>query len=359
MATPTGSAREYGWVKYVWLIYLSFFIVQPIQDYASWRVLLATGVGVAVFLYLYFAIFRTQGWRQQCCIGAIALLGFSYLPFNWGAMNFIIYAAAFIGIATGVLRGFIALAVLLTLTILEMELLNYPRNVEVSLLVIGGAIGLGNIYFGERSRTEARLRKADEEIKHLAKIAERERIARDLHDVLGHTLSLVVLKSELASKLIDSDPARAAREIRDVENVSRQALAEVRAAIRGYHAGHLASELTRAVDTLDTAGIAVETDWKDIVVQPAQESVLALALREGVLNVIRHSHARRCRLRLLAENGICSLEIQDDGRGAKGVEGDGLRGMRERVESIGGTLQKVVDKGTVLTVIVPIEARQS
>jgi len=296
---------------------------------------------------------------EHCCIVGIALLGFLYLPFNWGATNFIIYAAAFIGLATGFSSGVIALAVLLTLTALEMELIGFPKDFEISTLVIGAALGLGNIYFGERSRTEARLKKADEEIKRLAEAAERERIARDLHDVLGHTLSLVVLKSELASKLIDSDPARAAREIRDVENVSRQALAEVRAAIRGYHAGDLASELTRAIDTLGTAGIEVETEWKDVAVESAQENVLALALREAVLNVVRHSRARRCRLRLFAENHVCSLEVQDDGRGARSVEGNGLRGMRERVEAIGGTLQKVVDRGTVLTVMVPLESRQS
>jgi two-component system sensor histidine kinase DesK len=358
MAGPTESVRDYGWIKYVWLIYLGFFIFQPIRTKAAWPTLLAAGIAVAVFLYLYFAIFRTQGWRQYACIGCIALLGFLYLPWNWGAANFIIYAAAFIGVATGFVPGVISLGVLLSLTVVEMELLQFPIEAEVSLLLIGGAIGLGNIYFGQHARTQARLKQADEEIKHLAKIAERERIARDLHDVLGHTLSLVVLKSELAAKLIESDPARAAKEIHDVESVSRQALAEVRKAIRGYSSGHLASELTRAIDTLDTAGIAVETEWAEVTVSPQQENALALALREAVLNVVRHSRARRCRLRLSAADGVCSLEVHDDGQGARSAEGNGLRGMRERLESTGGTLEKKVDGGTLLTITVPLESQQ-
>jgi two-component system sensor histidine kinase DesK len=116
----------------------------------------------------------------------------------------------------------IFLAILLAATGMELWLLHFPLVATAPILTIAGAIGLGNIYFGENARTQARLKKADEEIKQLAKIAERERIARDLHDVLGHTLSVIVLKAELASKLIDSDPAAAGREIRDVENVSRQ-----------------------------------------------------------------------------------------------------------------------------------------
>jgi two-component system sensor histidine kinase DesK len=357
MARPTELSEQHGWVKYVWLIYLSFFIFAPSQARASWPVLIAGGLAIPVFLFLYFSIFRTSGWRQYSAIVAIALLGFGFMPFNSGAPAFIIYAAAFIGFAADFKPGVISLTVLLVLTALEMEWLGVAFYAEASVLLMTALIGLANIYFGQYARTRERLKKADEEIKRLAEVAERERIARDLHDVLGHTLSLIVLKSELASRLIDSDHARAAKEIQDIEDVSRRALAEVRLAISGYRSGDLAAELTRAIDTLKTAGIEVDAEWAETTASPQMQNVLALALREAVLNVVRHSRARRCRLRLVANNGVCSLEVHDDGEGARNPEGNGLRGMRERVEAIGGVLQKTVNQGTLLTITVPTGSR--
>ena len=136
-------------------------------------------------------------------------------------------------------------------------------------------IGAGNTFFAERNRMNHKLRKANEEIEHLATVAERERIARDLHDVLGHTLSVITLKSELAGKLIDRDPARAGKEIREVEEISRQALSDVRDAIRGYRSKGLAAELVQAKSTLETAGLTVQCDAATTMKIPAvQESVL-------------------------------------------------------------------------------------
>jgi two-component system, NarL family, sensor histidine kinase DesK len=199
-----------------------------------------------------------------------------------------------------------------------------------------------------------KLRKANEEIEHLAKLAERERIARDLHDVLGHTLSVITLKSELAGKLMERDPQRAAKEIGEVEQISRQALSEVRDAIRGYRAQGLASELALAKSTLETAGVSVQCDAATTVKLPAmQESVLSLAVREAVTNVVRHAQARTCRLRVEQHNGSCRLEIHDDGCGSSNGEGNGLRGMRERVEMLGGTLDRSTESGTTLTITLP------
>jgi two-component system sensor histidine kinase DesK len=201
-----------------------------------------------------------------------------------------------------------------------------------------------------------KLRRANEEVEHLAKVAERERIARDLHDVLGHTLSVITLKSELAGKLIDRDPQRAGKEIREVEQISRQALSDVRDAIRGYRSQGLAAELVQAKSTLETAGLTVQCDAATTVKLPAiQESVLSLAVREAVTNVVRHAQARSCRMRLEQQNGTCRLEIHDDGLGSSNGEGNGLRGMRERVEMIGGTLNRNTEAGTTLTITLPLK----
>jgi two-component system sensor histidine kinase DesK len=219
-------------------------------------------------------------------------------------------------------------------------------------LIVGG----GNIFFAERNRMNRQLRKANEEMEHLAKVAERERIARDLHDVLGHTLSVITLKSELAGKLLDRDPARAGREIREVEQISRQALSDVRDAIRGYRSQGLVAELAQAKSTLETAGLTVRCDAATTVeLQAIQESVLSLAVREAVTNIVRHAQAHTCRVRLEQHNGSCRLEIQDDGRGSSNGEGNGLRGMRERVEMLGGTLDRDAENGTRLTITLPLK----
>jgi two-component system sensor histidine kinase DesK len=181
---------------------------------------------------------------------------------------------------------------------------------------------------------------------------ERERIARDLHDVLGHTLSLIVLKAELASKLTETDPARAAREIRDVEQVSRKALAEVREAIRGYR-GTLEDEIARAGSLLRAGGIHAELAIQLLPMGRGAEEALALALREAVTNTVRHAAAATCTVRVSAAGGVCTLVVEDDGRGGIGAEGHGLRGMRERVEALGGSVVWECHGGTTLTVTVP------
>jgi two-component system sensor histidine kinase DesK len=196
---------------------------------------------------------------------------------------------------------------------------------------------------------------AQEEVEHLAKVAERERIARDLHDVLGHTLSVIVLKSELASKLAERDPARAVQEIKDVERISREALAQVRSTVRGYHSLSLHAEAEQATATLKAAGVKVECSFALANIPASHEGVLALALREAVTNVIRHAKANCCALRLRPVDGGCELEIKDDGCGRMSPEGIGLTGMRHRVEALGGKLERDVNSGTRLVITLPVK----
>jgi two-component system, NarL family, sensor histidine kinase DesK len=195
---------------------------------------------------------------------------------------------------------------------------------------------------------------ANDEIEHLAKVAERERIARDLHDVLGHTLSLIIVKSTLAGKLIEKHPQKAKDEISDIEKVSREAMAEIRNTLRGYSNYKLCDEFIRAKSVLESAGVKVDAETTEIVMTPTQESVAALIMREAVTNVVRHAQARTCRLLLAASNGDCVLEVADDGRGGVLVEGNGLRGMRERVEALGGTFTRDTSSGTKLRFEFPL-----
>jgi len=191
-------------------------------------------------------------------------------------------------------------------------------------------------------------------VARIHKIAERERIARDLHDILGHTLSVIILKSELAGRLLEQDPRRAKTEIDDVERISRNALSEVREAVLGYRAGDLLAEFDRAISTLQTAGVVVERSYEAVAMPAAQERVLALALREAVTNVLRHAQATHCRITLRETGGVYQLVLRDDGRGGVHREGMGMRGIRDRVAAIGGTALWNAGPGTELTITVPV-----
>jgi two-component system, NarL family, sensor histidine kinase DesK len=349
--------RDHGWSPLLWVWYLGFFFMDPVMSHASVRIWALDVLGALVFLFLYFGLFILECPWARVHVAGMVLLGVLFMPINGGSCTFLIYAAAMLPFCVATQ----------TAAVIGLGSISAIGGVEALLLHGGGwaifysaifplMIGGGNTFFAERNRMNRKLRKANEEIEHLAKLAERERIARDLHDVLGHTLSVITLKSELAGKLMERDPQRAAKEIGEVEEISRQALSEVRDAIRGYRAKGLAAELAQAKTTLETAGLAVQCDAATTVQLPAiQESVLSLAVREAVTNVVRHAQAQSCRLRLEQVNGSCRLEIQDDGRGSDGGEGNGLRGMRERVEMLGGTLQRVTQAGTKLTITLPLK----
>jgi two-component system sensor histidine kinase DesK len=166
---------------------------------------------------------------------------------------------------------------------------------------------------------------------------------------------VIVLKSELAAKLAERDPARAVQEIKDVERISRDALAQVRSTVRGYQSLSLKAEAEQATTTLKAAGVSVECDFATTNIPPSHEGVLALALREAVTNVIRHAKASYCGLRLRLVEGGCELEIKDDGCGRMSPEGIGLTGMRHRVESLGGKLQREISSGTRLVITLPVK----
>jgi two-component system sensor histidine kinase DesK len=327
------------------------------MSHASFRIWLLDGIGVAVFLVVYFGLFVLQNPRAIIHIGAMVLLGLLFQPINQGASTFFIFAAAMLPFSVASqIAAFVGLGAIGTIGAIEGRLLHVGGWTLFYSSLFPMIIGVGNTVFAERNRMNRKLRKANEEIENLAKVAERERIARDLHDVLGHTLSVITLKSELAGKLVDRDPQRAAKEIREVEQISRQALSDVRDAIRGYRSQGLVAELAQAKTTLETAGLTVQCDAASTVKLPAvQESVLSLAVREAVTNVVRHAQARTCRMRLEQQNGSCRLEIQDDGCGSANGEGNGLRGMRERVEMLGGTLSRNTDAGTTLTITLPLK----
>jgi two-component system, NarL family, sensor histidine kinase DesK len=344
---------EIGWTPYAWLIYLGIFFSKPLLQGASAGEWIATAAATAVFLVLYFRGYWCGNAGLIACAAGIALLGALFATTNYGANVFFVYAAAFLGHLFPVRRAVVALAILVAVVAALSWTLGLPSWFWLPAGIFSVIIGGINIHFREVSRANAKLRMAQEEVERLAKTAERERIARDLHDLLGHTLSLITLKSELAGKLIAQDPDRAGREIREVERISREALREVRTAVAGYRSAGVAAELERARLALESADVKLEYFAAPLELQPAQETVLALALREAVTNVIRHAGARTCRISLEQSAEEVRLEIRDDGRGGSAPEGIGLASMRERVEALDGRLERCAGTGTSLLITLP------
>ncbi len=346
--------RFLGWTPFVWLVYLpTLFITPLIRKDPAW-VWWATAAVCVVFLPLYFRGYWARGRERYLIIAAITLLGALLAPFNNSAFALFIYAASFAGTIRPTRRALAILVVLTAIILAEWIVFDmHPFGwawAVMFLWIVGGV----NTHYSTVRRSDFVLRQAREEIEHLAKVAERERIARDLHDVLGHTLSLITLKSALASRLAERDPAKAADEIRDVERISREALAEVRAAVTGYRDAGIARETENAREMLEAAGMSATIEVGKVALSPTEEAVLALAIREAVTNAVRHSGAASCSVRLSQDDTARFLVIADDGKWKRAPSGNGLTGMRERIESLGGTLEVDSGSGTRLTIRLPI-----
>ena len=352
---PRPFRKELGWTPYVYLVYVFFVFMQPILEHAKTLEWVVTWVGFVLFVPCYVGVF--QRWRPggSWWAAGLAVLGFASMPINMGTTCYVIYAGASLGFVMNPKVALRVFWVLMGLFALEFWFLKQPVWYAILILLITGAVSLANIHTGAEVRANAKLKLANDELQHLARVAERERIARDLHDVLGHTLSVIVLKSELAGKLFERDPARARLEMSQVEEVARNALGEVRQAIGGYRAASLLEEFARAKETLETAGVCTKCD---VSAQPqrlgaAQEAVLAMIVREAVTNVVRHAAASNCEMSLADAANGWRLVVIDDGRGGVFEEGNGLRGMRERVEALGGSMVCEGKRGAKLEIFIP------
>jgi len=349
-----GRRRADYW-DFIWIVYSIFFFIEPINRHSR-RYWLEFACFYAIFLALYSGIvLARRRWQSYVCITLLAILGIAYYPQNNGAFGCSIFAAAFLPFVTEslviCLGGIALLSASLVAEGILLHLSPWSWGMGVFFtLIVGGT----NFFLSQRFRANSKLELAHEEIEQLAKVAERERIARDLHDVLGHTLSVIVLKSELAGRLLDGNPERAAAEMADVEMIARKALSEVREAITGYRAEGLAAEIKRARGTLDTAGVTLVCESQPPALNPSEETVMSLAVREAVTNVVRHAQASQCVMRFVAQEGRTVLVVEDNGRGGAREDGNGLRGMRERIEALGGRFAIDGSEGTRLTIELPL-----
>jgi two-component system, NarL family, sensor histidine kinase DesK len=344
------------------LLYTVFWFVETWSYHSSkkWAFFIPFFV---IFLVAYFQIFKTRGQTQLIWLGIVFLLGYLYFPFNQNAGGEFVYPVAmsvFLLRQPRVLAAFWRFAAIAMAqgagVLLETWLLHRSLDLAETIIFYTVAVGLSHFAFSRHLLASEQLEQANREIEHLTQVAERERIARDLHDLLGHTLTVIVLKSDIANRLFTAQPELAHREIAEVEATARKALAEVREAVTGYRAEGLQVEVSRARHALTSASVQLTTDIEYFALPPAIANTLSLVLREAVTNVIRHSGATTCHLELQRDGELLTMKIEDNGSGKLGTEGNGLRGMRERLASVGGTLQRerCAEGGTRLTVQLPL-----
>lgn len=336
--------ERYGWiVQSVWLVFLFFPISAFLgsdQHPISARVL---GIGMVVV----FAVVYTMGIRRlqryssldpgAALTGPIHLVGLTLIALGTApiigseVLSFLPFIVAFGMFALPLFWGVVTAAVAVVGSGIWAFLIAEGTGLWViAFITLAVAVmTAGSRFLGEQGAHH------DAMSRDLAVVEERERVARDVHDVLGHSLTVVTVKAELAERLLAIDPERARAELADIQILSRQALAEVRATVGGLRVANLSEELAAARGALAGAGIDPDVPTDSAVVDPRHRTVLAWVLREAVTNVVRHSDADACTVTL----GPSRLTVADDGRGMEArPEGNGLRGLRERVTAAGGTL---------------------
>jgi len=337
---------------YLPLFFIPWFILLPSPVQMTWA-----GVGVAVFLGVYFVSIKAAGWQLVGLAVTALLLSFAlaFTGSNWTVIA--VYAAAMIAELRPAWRAslgvgaFAAASAALALVTGQSP---FYRALGVFLMIM---VGIGNISRAALQDKNRELAAAQSEVRQFAAAAERERIGRDLHDLLGRTLTLTALKADLAARIAGTPPDKATGEMRDIAAAAREGLAEVRAAISGMTGASLSREIAGSKAALAAAGIACEIEGDAEAIDPGTSAVLAMALREAVTNVIRHSGARTCRITLIQQPGGLELKVYDDGDGQAVRPGGGLAGLTSRLTAAGGGLAVEGDAhGTRLTARLPVGA---
>jgi len=356
---------------YIWIIFCIlplFFIFKSFSPLESFIGLLL----VLVFFISYRQSFNSKGWKMYVWI-AVQIAVSITLIILFGYLYFSLFLAFFIGNIRNK-AGFITMYVVhLVTTIVSVCIGFFTQNelfVSQFPFLLIGVIGVILLPFNSYNRIkqeklQGQLEDANKRISKLLVIQERQRIARDLHDTLGQKLSLIGLKSDLASKVIEKDPLRAKTELQDINHTARIALKEVRELVSNIRAGKLEDELLRVQQLLKAAEIdfRVKGNFALKDTPLLVENVLTMCLKEAVTNVVKHSQASFCHVLIKQSQTELFLQIQDNGIGFKTghefLEGNGLRGMKERLEFVNGVLEISGTYGTTLNIRIPHVILQS
>lgn len=355
---PRGPWQRLGWAL-PWLLFLAFPVADLVATDRPTAVRVAAAAGLVVFTVAYVRVFtrlfsRAADWPRRemlvlAVLGVVLAVGLG--PAWTGLMIYVSAASSGVlpprWVWPAVLGSAAVAVVVVAADGLLGDLFILPLMCVLTAFALLGTRTLVGV--------NAELAEAREELAHRAVAEERMRFARDLHDLLGHSLSLIALKSELAGRLAERDPGRAREEMADVESTARQALAEVRDAVSGYRQVSLAQALVEARSALSAAGIALRPPAAVDVLPGRVDAVLGWIVREAVTNVLRHSRATTVTITLDTAADDVVLSISDDGRGSAAPRGAGLTGLAERVERLGGELRTSGADGFRITARLPLD----
>lgn len=374
--SPRPIAVPRLWTIFVlgWLLVLGASAVLLVRsDRAAERVVPSLSVMAMLgAMYLWFALRGSLGAsdltvgapaprearRRYILLGSMAVVVLLLVAMNpdggmWWQM---MYPAICAGLALPPAAAAGAIAVMLPLAFASAWIA--VGKIEIMLLILV-AIGGGAVAVRQLTVAIAQLQAARTQLARRAADEERLRIARDLHDLLGHSLSLIVLKSELARRRLPGDPRLAASELCDIEHSARDALRQVRGTVAGYRQPTLHGELEAARELLVASGIEATISDSSGSLPHALDGLMAWAVREGVTNVIRHSRAAHCVVEVCRDDSVVVVSVTDDGAGAgsaPGPTGNGLAGLAERAAALGGrvSIDRMPERGYCLTMTAPL-----
>lgn len=348
---------------WLWLIYLPIYGITWFWVKPSSQDLIISLAALPIFLILYVkghaavkAGPEGLGWIAGLLILAFTL-GTSTTG-NWSVIA--VYAFALAGGQRPRSLALYTIAAVAFLIVAFSLLANFHYSLWLIALFFGFVVAVANVFSSELAVKNAALIASQSEVRIMAAAAERERIARDLHDLLGHTLTLVAVKADLAARLVEVDPIRAKAEMQDLQSTARVALADIRSAVTGMRRIALGAEVAQARHALAAVDTTLAVTGPDATLPALVEETLAMLLREGATNVVRHAKASRCEVVIDVEPTEVRFTLTDDGVGGDIREGNGLSGMRARVAAAGGTLaiegSQKGKPGTRIEAILPLAA---
>lgn len=356
--SPLFLERTWLWLAFSIYYFIPFFYA-PLSWSFQGLLLLTYGLFVLLFLLASENCMRPTGLAFRGAVVGLLVMGFLVVPLSAGSSStFFTYAAFLLGFTLPLNRLLPLVGLLLLLVSIFYYYLGHHAPF-VYVPVIVGTFTVGTWGYLEQLRLIAHRKelKSNEEMKSLAAIAERERIARDLHDLLGHTLSSIAVTAELAEKLLKHNrEAEALEHIKALHQVARDGLGLVRQTVSGYKHRGLQGEVLRLCDTLRTRGFVVMVEGSIPALDPRSETIAILTLTELTTNVLRHSKGTHCTLSFAYDDGQTEIVFTDNGKIQELTPGNGLRGIQERLQSIGARLLVDTTRQTSFRFILPAVA---
>lgn len=357
--------KHMGFFPYMWLVYL-LFPIYNLTQVSGWKLVMGIGM-LIVFIITYRQLYFVQKTFVLWAFIQMILTFLFAIFYNPFMIFFGFFTASAMGFAPSkkVFRVLLCLLVVMlgAFVFVNMNQLtpaNLVNIVPMFILMLLTPFGMRN--FNQKKMLKNQLNEANEQIKDLVKREERQRIARDLHDTLGHTLSLITLKSQLVEKLIVKNPERASVEAKEITQTSRTALKQLRELISDMRMITVEEEFEQIKAILQAANIELEIEQEASAssLSPIEQNILGMCLREAVTNVVKHSKATQCTVSVLESQGELILKVEDNGIGLEDQnnDGNGIRGMKERIALIDGFVElNTIHSGTLLTVKVPVVIR--